>query len=178
MDKHALILPFNSFKKFLITGSLGNLTAYPSREEVERQLGKPITVDEKVGIIPNQILYILHYSNLQITYIDSSFFQLAIYFREYAQVQTLNELPHGLGVDWYMSVKELDYHSFQSYLLSENITCRQVIFPYPNAEDGFTLEITSTGIWTCFTDAPNYAIDSIFYTPSRPGVWQYEELSI
>lgn len=166
----------NSLKTFLVTGSLGKLTSYPTRYEVEYLLGVPTATDEKSDIIPDQTLFVLYYNNLQFTYIGEEFYQLAIYFRKYAKIETSPNLPNALGVDWYQIVSESDYESFKQFLLSEGILCRRVISPYPIAEDGYTIEIISTGIWLCFNNNPDGVIDSIFYTPSKPGQWQYTEI--
>ncbi|MFZ4655957.1 MAG: hypothetical protein ACOYNY_03015 [Caldilineaceae bacterium] len=168
-------LPLN-LKTFLTSGSLGNLSSHPTRHEVEYLLGAPNSVDKKLDIIPNQMLYVLHYDNLQITYIGEEFYQLAIYFRRYEKMESSDSLPNGLGVKWYQTVKEFDYEGFKQALLSEKIPCRGVISPYPTPQDGYTIEIISTGIWICFNSNPDSLIDSIFHTPSKPGNWQYIDI--
>lgn len=176
MDEQPYEKTVNDLKIFLITGQLGNLSKQPTVNEVERLLGKPLALERKPQIVPNDVLFILYYDNLQFTYIGEEFYQVAIYFREYAHVKTTEKLPNGLGISWYQIAKHLNYEDFKQFLISQSISYRKVLSYYPTQEDGYAIEVTTTGIMVVFNDEPSTMIDSIFYTPSRPGEWKYAEL--
>lgn len=161
---------------FLLTGSLGNMSTMPTRQVVETVLGAPTVVEDKADVVPNEVLHILYYNNVEITYIGNNFFQLAIYFRKQPTVNLGSDIPMSFEVDWYPIVKKWNFETFHEFLSSENIPCRKVLAAYPTREDGITLEVTMTGIWICFNAEPLHFVDSIFYTPSRPGNWQYESV--
>lgn len=167
MDKQLYEKAVNDLRTFLTTGQLGNLSKQPTVNEVEKLLGEPLALERKPKIVPNDVLLILYYENLQFTYIGEEFYQVAIYFREYAHVKTADKLPDGLGVVWYQIAKHLNYENFKQFLISQRISCRKVLAHHPTQEDGYAIEVTTTGIMAVFNDEPSTMIDSIFYTPSR-----------
>ena len=165
--------PGDSLATFLLTGALGVLNSQPTIGEVRQLLGEPIHIERQIDVIPNEELLTLDYTTLQFTYIGGKFYQMAIYFREYAELDHPIDLPSALGLAWYPLLKQLDQDSFKLFLSTRAIECRQVIFAWSEPEVGHTIEITQSGIWLSFYANPTNNIDSIHHTPSRPGQWEY-----
>jgi hypothetical protein len=166
----------DSLQAFLLTGKLGDLSAEPSKVEVGKVLGKPSVIEQKSDVVPDRILSIWYYDKLEISFIGDEFFQLAIYFRHSTNSSSLVDSPSSRSMPWYSALAKINYEDFKKFVHSRGIECRQVSFPFFEVDVGYALEVFATGIWIGFNPAPTYAIDTIHYTPSRPGQWEYNPL--
>lgn len=153
----------SNLKDFLLTGELGNLGHQPSVNAVRDKLGEPQHLENIPDVVPEQLLTIYHYGNLEIVNLDGEFLKFKIIFQ--AKDEEF-DFAAELGVKWYSLLESMDYKSFKKFISQNHIECREVAFPFPVEETGYTIEITSTKIWLIFDPPPSCKIQSVHYEPS------------
>ncbi|MFN8442468.1 MAG: hypothetical protein U0175_16960 [Caldilineaceae bacterium] len=158
-------------KAFLESGQLGNLSNRPSLEELYQYMGQATAEDRDVNVVPESNFIRLYYENFEVRYINETFYQLAIYFKNIEKTDVSTESSKPLGILWYSTVSKMNFDEIVQFLKFNNIGCRQVVFSLPEEDAGLVIEVITTGIWISFENRSK--IDCIHYTPSQPGKFEY-----
>lgn len=99
----------NSLKQFLLTGEIGTLGSQPSMSVVRITLGEPDHVDCMPNVVPDSILKILHYGNLELVYLDDEFLTAEILVQEQEEF----DLDTELGIKRYTFLAQMDYRNLK-----------------------------------------------------------------
>lgn len=160
------------FKEFLLTGRIGTLDFQQDLSTVRDTLGEPGYFDRKPNVVPEHLLTVSYYGNLEIVRLDDEFHKFKISF----QASEEFDFVTALDIRWYSQLAEMDYGSFKEFVIQNQIGCREIVFPFPVEETGYAIEISSTKIQVVFNLPPVCGIQSVHYEPSLSGKLNYKPL--
>lgn len=165
----------DAFINFMLTACLGELSSCPSLKSVHQKLGLADIVEEKREAVPNQVLMIHYYDDLEIVYLDDTFLKFTIRIPNQRDLR----VPDALDVSWTSALKGFNYSSFKEFVISEDVACQEVVvYPSLSAEEiGYMVEAQKTRMRFSFNPKPLYNLRDIHYEAQLSGKWIYKPLS-